>query len=245
MGGSPWRGAWDEGARQGGNGPIVLAASWARGEPERGAYDDAELARWRRAALDARKQGRVVWVIAHGGALPDWQVARGGWLDPDALSNWGCWVDRLGRALLEAVDGWFGLWDPIGEARWYEGDARRVARILLDVQAAAYIQLHRGGGAGVPVGAAVALPPPPGGRLRAVTDETHAWLTRGWVRAAATGRLAPPLALVGELPNGAPAIDHLGVIGPGSTGMLPVDLPFFLIGNVDAGGGRVLARTDG
>lgn len=227
MDGLVWRGAWEAGVARA-EGPLVVFASWARGEPERGRYDDAELGAWRKAAVGARRRGVPVWVVVHAGALPDWQIAREGWLDPDALANWGCWVDRLGRALLEAVDGWIALWDPLGEALWYDAEARRVARVLLDAQAAAYLQLRRGTGAGgTPVGAAVTLAAPRAAGVRGrVVAGTHRWATEAWVRSAVTGRLQPPYALAGELPNGTGALDRLVVLGDGALGGLAgVEVP--------------------
>ncbi len=216
-GGKLWRGGWEEGAARAEAGALVLFASWARGEPERGRYDDEELATWRRAVVTARKRGAEVWVVAHAGALPDWQIAREGWLDPDALANWGCWIDRLGRGLSEAVTGWIALWDPVGEAAWYEGEARRAGRVLLDAQAAAWLQLHRGTGAMArEVGAAVILEPPEAHGLRGRLATTmHRYATEAWVRSAATGRVGPPFALTGELPNGTGALDRLLVVGEG------------------------------
>ncbi|MES2644527.1 MAG: hypothetical protein V4850_33880 [Myxococcota bacterium] len=220
--GTVWRGGWDAGAAQATPGTLVLFASWARGEPERGRYDDAELTAWRRAVGVAKKRGAEVWIVAHAGALPDWQIARGGWLDPDALANWGCWIDRLGRGLSEAVSGWIGLWDPIGEAAWYDGDARRVGRVLLDAQAAVWLQLHRGTGAMArEVAAAVTLTPPVSADgagwsvRRRVLTVAHEIATEGWVRAAATGRLGPPFAIMGELPNGTAALDRVILLGEG------------------------------
>ncbi len=239
-----WRGAWGEGVAAAAEGPLVLFASWARGEPERGRYDDAELASWRKAAVAARRRSVPVWVVVHAGALPDWQIAREGWLDPDALANWGCWVDRLGRALLEAVDGWVALWDPIAEASWYEGDARRVGRVLLDAQAAAYLQLHRGAGAGgTPVGAAVSVEPPGARGVRGrVLTRAHRWATEAWVRAASTGRLEPPFALTGELPNGTSALDVVVVMGTGDATALTTGRRVIVIGEAAVGGADVLAR---
>jgi hypothetical protein len=214
-----WQGPWEVGAASAEPGALVLFASWARSEPERGRYDDAELAAWRRAALTAKKRGADVWVVAHAGALPDWQIARDGWLDPDVLANWGCWIDRLGRALSEAVGGWIALWDPLGEAAAYDGDARRAGRVLLDAQAAAYLQLHRGSGAMArEVCAAVPLRPPDARGLRGrVVTAAHTIATEGWVRAAATGRLGPPFAVTGELPNGTTALDRVVLLGEGDS----------------------------
>ncbi|MDP2313523.1 MAG: hypothetical protein Q8P41_11505 [Pseudomonadota bacterium] len=222
-GGKVWRGRWDQGAEEAAPGTLVLFSSWALGEPERGRYDDGVLVGWRRAVIAAKKRGADVWVVAHAGALPDWQIAREGWLDPDALANWGCWIDRLGRGLAEAVGGWIALWDPVGEAACYDGDARRAGRVLLDAQAAAYLQLHRGTGAMArEVAAAVTLAPPrlsgvgPGLGVRdRMTMIAHRFATEGWVRAAASGRLGPPFAITGELPNGTAALDRVVVLGEG------------------------------
>ncbi len=241
-----WRGAWEDGVVVAGE-PLVLFASWARGEPERGRYDDVELAAWRRAAVAARRQGAPVWVVAHAGALPDWQIARDGWLDPDALANWGCWIDRLGRALLEAVDGWIALWDPLGEARWYDADARRVGQVLLDAQAAAYLQLRRGtGAAGTPVGVAVPLDPPAFAGVRGrVLGRAHRWASEAWVRAAATGRLELPFALTGELPNGTGALDVVVLLGDGDATTLATGRRVFVVGDAEVGTAEVLGRIRG
>jgi beta-glucosidase len=204
------RGDWEGAAANAGPGPVVFSAAWARVEPERGRYDDAELAGYRRAVIAARRRGQDPVVVVHAGALPDWAIAREGWLDADALAFWGCYVDRLGHTLAEAVGTWLTLWDPLGEAGWYEGEARRVGRVLLDAHAGAYLQLRRGTGAhAARVGVAVAL----GGATGFLGARVARFATEAWVRAVATGRLGPPFALTGELPNGTAALDLLGLIG--------------------------------
>ncbi len=214
-----WRGAWEEGAERAEKGLFVAFASWARGEPERGRYDDAELLGYRRALGVARKRGAEPMVVVHAGALPDWQVARGGWLDPDALALWGCWVDRLAQALNEATSRWIALWDPLGEAGGYDRDARRVGRVLLDAQAAAYLQLRRGAGVHkAQVGALVTVGAAETGFQRRARGLAARIATEAWVRAASTGRLGPPFALTGELSNGTAALDFLGVrAAPGAS----------------------------
>ncbi|MFN7144325.1 MAG: hypothetical protein ACK4YP_11150, partial [Myxococcota bacterium] len=62
-------------------------------------------------------------------------------------------------------------------------------------------------------------PREPGVRGR-VWAGTHWWATEAWVRAAATGRLEPPYALAGELPNGTGALDRVVVVGEGDLGGL-------------------------
>lgn len=209
-GGAVGEGAWLDAVERAEAGWLLLPASWARVEPERGRYDDAELAACRRAVLDARKKGLEPVVVAHAGALPDWAIGRGGWLAPDALATWGCYVDRLGGALGELLRWWVGLATPLEEAAWYEDDARRVARILIDAQAAAYLHLRRGPGAGgAPAGVGVLARWGADHGLRgAIADRTG---PEALVRVLATGRLGPPFAAFGELPNGTPAVDWIGV----------------------------------
>ena len=201
-----WTGPWSDAPTD----ATVLHAPWARGEPTRGHYDDEELAGWRKAALRRRKERGELWVVVHAGALPDWQIARGGWLDPDAAAAWGCWVERLGRALVDAVDGWYALADPLGEAACYDVDARRVGRALLFAQAQAWTHLRRGGQA-VPVGALV----------RAQVGTVGRAATAAWLDAAASGRLLPPFGIGGELQSGG-VLDRVGELGGGVAGAAAV-----------------------
>jgi hypothetical protein len=59
------------------------------------------------------------------------------------------------------------------------------------------------------------LPPDPRGLRGRVVTAAHTIATEGWVRAAATGRLGPPFAITGELPNGTPALDRVVLLGEG------------------------------
>lgn len=210
-------GAWSAtGANSGWN---VLNAAWARVEPDRGRYDAAELERARGVLRDVRKRGGEPVVVVHAGALPDWQIARGGWADPDVLALWGCFVDRLGSALADLVHVWIALEAPLAEAAAYDRDARRVARVLLDAQAAAYLHLKRGpgfGGQPALVGVLERFGPETlAARWRAVRGADPDVL----VRILATGRLTMPFAPFGELPNGTPAVDFVGVAWAGGDGL--------------------------
>lgn len=202
---------------------LILRAAWAMLEPERGRYDDDAFATVRRAVIAARRAGLEPLVVAHDGALPDWQIARGGWLDRDALAGWGCYVERLASTLGEVLRAWVPVDGPLDEAAAYDADARRVARVLLDAHAAAYLHLRRGPGFG---GRPAAV-----GVIERWTDDTALPVVRRVLRAAAglppggpaptdadalvrvlaTGRLAAPFAPFGELPNGTPALDFVGM----------------------------------
>lgn len=205
------RGDWAEAVERAEPGWLVLFASWARIEPERGRYDDAEVTAGRRALLAARKKGVEPVVVLHAGALPDWQLAREGWLDPDALAAWGCYADHAAHHYGELLRYWVGLWEPLSEAAWYEAEGKRVARLLLDAQAAAWLHLRKS--------------PGPGGRIGAIglVERWGASTRRVWmpgmdadpadalVEVLATGKLKPPFGAMGELPNGTPAVDWVGV----------------------------------
>lgn len=204
-------GDWAEAVESASPGWLVLFAAWARIEPERGNYDDAEVLAGRKALITARRRGIEPVVVLHAGALPDWQIAREGWLDPDALSAWGCYADHAAHHFGEQLRYWVSLWEPLAEASWYDSESRRVARLLLDAQSAAWLHLRKS--------------PGPGGRIGAigVVERWGAATRRVWlpgmdadpadalIEVLSTGRLKPPFAPIGELPNGTPAVDWVGV----------------------------------
>jgi hypothetical protein len=184
-----------------------LEASWARAEPERGRYDEATLDGWLAAVSLARRRGVEPLVCLHAGALPDWVIARDGWLDPDTQAAWGCYVDRLARQLGDRMAWWVGLDRPLREAAVYGADARKAARALLDAQAQAFVLLKRAqahGGKVARVGVAESFGS--GGVRRRLS-------ARALVRVLESGRVGPPFALTGELANGTAAVDYLVVRG--------------------------------
>lgn len=221
--GTVWTGEWAEGVeRTAPGGWLLLFASWARVEPERGSYDDGEVAAGRKALQAARRKGVEPVVVLHAGALPDWQIARDGWLDPDALSAWGCYADHAAHHLGEQLRWWVGLWEPLREASFYDGDGRRVARLLLDAQSTARLHLRK--------------QPGPGGRIPAVGVVERWGATRrrvtlpgldadpadALVEVLSTGKLKPPFSPVGELNNASPAADWYGIRADGDVETLLV-----------------------
>ena len=68
---------------------LTLDIAWCAVEPEKGRYDEGALDEARRALIVARRRGIEPIVVAHRGGLPDWQIERDGWLDPDALAGFG------------------------------------------------------------------------------------------------------------------------------------------------------------
>ncbi len=208
----------------------IVTVSWARVEPVRGEYREGEIDALQRQVRAVRASGAEPLVVLHAGALPDWVIARQGWLDPDIGADWGCFVDRVAQRLATHVRLWAPLRGPLEEAEWYEGEARIALRALLDAHAAAYLHLKRSqgfGGRAPEVGtlATWATWTGVGLRGRAEAELRGRFGPDAWVAVLASGRLAPPFALVGELPNGTPALDWVGVEWAGA-----VELP----------GGRVL-----
>ncbi len=193
---------------------LLIAARWSAVEPEKGCYDEAMLARARRALVAARKRGVDVILVAHSGALPDWQIERGGWMDPDALAGFGCYVDAIAHSWGELARHWIGLWEPLREASVYGDDQRRVARTLLDAQASAWLHLRKAagpGGGGTLVGVAERFDQPQRTRDRLIgrSSDAHALIA-----VLSSGRLAPPFGAIGELPNGTPATDFTVALHP-------------------------------
>lgn len=160
---------------------------WAQVEPVRGEYDAAALAAVRGADR----------IVLHAGALPDWVIAGGGWLGPDVLAGWGTYVDRVARAAAGSVEEWVTFWSPVEEAGYYGRERRKALRVLADAHAAAYLHLRHGQGNA--------------GRVARVgiAELESGLMARAFVRSLRTGRLFPPLAPFGELPNGTPALDFL------------------------------------
>lgn len=203
----------------------IVTVSWARVEPERGAYQEGEVDALQHEVRAIRAAGQEPLVVLHAGALPDWVIARQGWLDPDIGADWGCFVDRVAQRLAAHVRLWAPIRGPIEEAGWYDDQARVALRALLDAHAAAYLHLRRTqgfGGRPPEVGTLATWATWSGTGLR---GRTEAELRRrlgpdAWVAVLATGRLGPPFSLVGELPNGTPALDWVGVEWAGA-----VELP--------------------
>ncbi len=194
----------------------VLSCSWARVEPTRGAYVDTELDALASAIRALRAEGVEPVVVLHSGALPDWVIARHGWLDPDIIGLWGCYVDRVAQRIGVHVRWWAPFRGPLEEAAAYGADTRAALRALLDAHASAYLHLRRTqgfGGRSPEVGtfATWGAWRGEGVRGRAEAELRRRFGPDAWVRVLASGGLEAPFALVGELSNGTPALDWIGV----------------------------------
>lgn len=212
---------------------LVLRAAWCAVEPQKGSYDDGVIDADRRALITARKRGVDVILVVHSGGLPDWQIAREGWLDADALAGFGCYVDKLAHSFGELVKHWVGVWEPLQEAAVYDSEHRRVARRLLDAQSTAWLHLRKApgpGGSGTLVGVAERFDVPVRKRdqlagrvlgqvagLLGQREAQDAWsqpAAHSLVSVLASGRLAPPFGAMGELSGATAAMDFTVAIRP-------------------------------
>jgi hypothetical protein len=144
-------------------------------------------------------------VVLHQGAFPDWMIARHGWLHPDALASWGCYVDRVAQKVGVHVANWVPVADMVGEAAWYDGHQREVARTLVEAHATAYLHLKRSQGFG-------GRSPQIGMAERQVPSRSPRKVDAAAIaRVLATGKWSFPLGLLGELSNGTPALDFVAL----------------------------------
>lgn len=200
----------------------LVPVSWARIEPRRGEYDEVELAERSVAVRELRKSGEEPIVILHAGALPDWMISRHGWLHPDAMAGWGCYVDRVAQKLGVHVAYWLPIHGMLAEADWYEGERKAVVRSLIEAHATAYLHLKRSQGFGGK--------PPEIGMVESDSGRSGSTGFRGFsrispvaiARVLATGKWSPPLGFFGELSNGTPALDFVALEAGSSSGEWPV-----------------------
>ncbi|MBM4365259.1 MAG: hypothetical protein FJ102_03525 [Deltaproteobacteria bacterium] len=204
--------------------------SWARVEPARGDYASEELALLGGQVRADRAAGLEPVLVIHGGALPDWQLARGGWLDPGALAAWSCLVDRVAQAVGVHVGHYLVNDDLLREAWWYDGDAPRVARALVEAHATAYLHLRRSSGPG-------GRPPLVGTWVRRGPGRGHRLELR-LLEVLGSGRWKSPFGRMGELPNGTACLDLVATDDPGLLpSLVPLARPVLLVG-IDAAEGR-------
>ena len=185
-----------------------VGVAWARVEPRRGEYDETELSElslWVRAV---RTKGDEPVVVLHDGAFPDWMISRHGWLHPDAIASFGCYVDRVAQKLGVHVRYWIPILGIIQEARWYEGAQKPAVRAMIEAHATAYLHLKRSQGFGGKSPLIGIWESDAGGLFSA----SPAAITR----VLGTGKWSFPLGFLGELSNGTPALDF--VVGdPGAS----------------------------
>ncbi|MFF2272647.1 family 1 glycosylhydrolase [Agromyces sp. NPDC058136] len=72
---------------------------WARIEPEKGRWSNAQLAHYRRMIDTARSLGLEPVVTLHHFTSPYWFAEAGGWMGDDALERWGLYIEKVSAIL--------------------------------------------------------------------------------------------------------------------------------------------------
>jgi hypothetical protein len=210
---------------------VVLSLSWAGIEPERGLFNPNLLQELDQSLTLARRRKIEPILCLHSGGLPDWQLAKGGWLDPDVGAAWGCFVDKVARELAEKISYWIVFRSILKESAWYRGEERKAALAMIHAHASAYLTLHRGPGFGGRATRVGCLEPvEDGNRIR---ERFMHWSSLACIDSLATGRLKLPFSPIGELSNGTPALDFIGVESSSISALIEASrwrLPLFSVG---------------
>jgi beta-glucosidase len=142
-------------ARKIGTNAYRFSLEWARIEPQRGKFDQVVLKHYQNMVHTAQKKGLkpvvTLWHFTH----PQWFSERGGWLHPQAESDFIRYVERVVFALGANVDLWVVLNEPTiytlmayGKGLWppFHKDpvqGWRILHCLLRVQRSAYQAIHK------------------------------------------------------------------------------------------------------
>ncbi|HEV2428060.1 MAG TPA: family 1 glycosylhydrolase, partial [Acidimicrobiales bacterium] len=80
-----------------------FSVEWARVEPERGAFDNGALARYRAMAEGCLERGLTPVVTLHHFTLPRWVAAEGGFEHPDVAAWIGDYASRVAGAMGDVI----------------------------------------------------------------------------------------------------------------------------------------------
>jgi beta-glucosidase len=72
---------------------------WARIEPEKGRWSNAQLAHYRRMIDVARDLGLEPVVTLHHFTSPHWFAQDGGWMGDDAIERWSMYIEKVSSIL--------------------------------------------------------------------------------------------------------------------------------------------------
>lgn len=131
-----------------------LSIEWARIEPEKGRFDDREVAHYRQVLQALRKRGIRPLVTLHHFTNPLWFFKRGGWENRSAVSYFASYVRFVATQLGDLCDFWVTINEPTVYAsegylfgRWLPGkrdplSSATVLKNLLKAHRAAYGIIH-------------------------------------------------------------------------------------------------------
>jgi len=213
-------------ARELGQNTHRLSLEWSRLEPRPGEWDAAAFARYRQMLAGLRQRHLEPMVTLFHFTLPIWVAQRGGWMNPETISLYTRYVERVVRELGDLVTLWCTINEPVVYAYqsylrgiWPPGrqsfpDAIRVLRHLLLAHGEAYRLIHALQGS-AQVGLVKNM-------LYVEPLRPASWLDRKWAGfmnrlynelsliAVTEGRFLPPLGME-RVPKLMDSIDFLGV----------------------------------
>jgi beta-glucosidase len=132
-----------------------FSLEWSRIEPLLGYFDDAALQRYRRWCEQLRDAGIAPVITLHHFTEPAWFAERGSFANRSAISTFGRFVEHAVSQLIDLVDCWVTINEPVGYAvqGWWRGEwppghtnpatAASVVENLLLAHAHAYRLIHR------------------------------------------------------------------------------------------------------
>ena len=131
-----------------------FSIEWARIEPEKGRFDEREVAHYRQVLMALKKRRIRPLVTLHHFTNPLWVFRRGGWENPATPSYFASYVRYLVTRLADLCDFWITVNEPTVAAaegylwgRWLPGkhdplSAAVVLKHLLQAHQLAYSIIH-------------------------------------------------------------------------------------------------------
>ena len=89
-----------------------FSIEWARIEPEEGKFNQTEIEHYRNVILALKKRGLEPFVTLYHWTLPVWFTEKGGWLNKDAPSYFGKFVEKIVLEYKDLVKFWITINEP-------------------------------------------------------------------------------------------------------------------------------------
>ena len=146
-----------------------LGIEWARVEPRRGEFDLDAIAHYRQMLESLRNHGIKICLTLHHWVLPQWVAEQNDWRNPDTVTQFLCYAERMITEFGEFPELWITLNEPMVASLAGNLSAdfppqrrslrafREVSRNMLRAHAGAYRLIHQQY-PGAKVGLAMAYP---------------------------------------------------------------------------------------
>ncbi len=208
-----------------------FSVEWARIEPVEGRWDEAAVAHYVDVVRALRQRNLEPVVTLHHFTNPQWFLAKGGWVNPEAPDQFARYVQLVVAALKGQVRYWVTINEPMVYVRMHyvQGlgppgaknfhDAMRVAHNLIQAHGAAYQIIHqaRGSDQSRPqVSLAHHVPAfrpcrPWWPMDRWATNTTDQLLNRAFLDAVTDGRCQVPTMGTWTFPDCKSSLDYFGL----------------------------------